>query len=291
MTIARLSRERGVCSSGGGRPMVARLAGVAAVVLLLAVPTAQAATADTATAEASPGPYLVNTPITLTSTTPCTIRCRLIWTELTGTRLGDKIGEGETVQASFSTVGWHTVKLDLSEFCNPTAPASPVCRSSAYVQMFVEAAAAPGTPPSMTATGLDAEATGMLTPVQYAVTATEANGTTEPTTCSPAAGNMFPVGSTQIDCAATAADGKVTQASFDVAVTDTTPPALSVPAALSVAATSPAGAAVSFAASATDLVDGAVAPVCSMPSGMTFPVGSTLVACTATDNHQNTATA
>src|SRR3954466_14963146 len=102
---------------------------------MLVVPGAQAATADIATAEASPGPYLVDTPITLTSTTPCTISCRLIWTELTGTRLGDRIDEGEIVHASFSTVGWHTVKLDLSEFCNPTAPTSPVCHSLAYVQM------------------------------------------------------------------------------------------------------------------------------------------------------------
>src|SRR3954453_14110745 len=98
MTIARLSRERGVCSSGGGRPMVARLAGVAAVVLLLAVPTAQAGTADTATAQASPGPYLVDTPITFfTSATPCTINCRLIWKYLNGTRLGDQLGEGLSV--------------------------------------------------------------------------------------------------------------------------------------------------------------------------------------------------
>src|SRR5947199_10441692 len=103
------------------RRLPRRLAATAAVLALLAVPSASAATTDTATAEASPGPYLVNVPITFTSTTPCTVNCRLIWTYLNGTRLGDKIGEGVSVSMAFPTPGLKTVELDLSELCVGTS--------------------------------------------------------------------------------------------------------------------------------------------------------------------------
>src|SRR4051812_24211392 len=84
---------------------------LAAVSTLLVVPSAQAATTDTATAAASPGPYLVGAPITYTSTTPCTVSCRLIWTYLNGTRLGVKLGEGQSVTTSFSSPGVKSVQL------------------------------------------------------------------------------------------------------------------------------------------------------------------------------------
>ena len=79
-------------------------------------------------------------PITFTSTTPCTVLCRLIWTYLNGTRLGDRIGEGENVQQSFSTPGWKTVQLRLTEFCVGTTRL--VCDSVAYVSVFVDDVAA-----------------------------------------------------------------------------------------------------------------------------------------------------
>jgi hypothetical protein len=50
-----------------------------------------------------------------------------------------------------------------------------------------------------------------------------------------------------------------------------------------------AGTAVNYpAASANDLVDGAVTPHCSPASGSTFTIGTTPVTCTATDAHGNT---
>lgn len=70
---------------------------------------------------------------------------------------------------------------------------------------------------------------------------------------------------------------------------DTTPPAL-VLEDLSVPATSPAGAAVEYFASATDDVDGAVPVSCSPASGSAFPVGPTTVDCSATDTAGNTGT-
>src|SRR5581483_10937458 len=86
-----------------------------------------------------------------------------------------------------------------------------------------------------------------------------------------------------VSCSAQAAGGAATYESFSVVVRDTTPPSLHLPPGITAVADSGGGAAVSFAASATDLVDGTVAPVCEPASGSVFPLGSTQVTCTAKD--------
>jgi hypothetical protein len=58
---------------------------------------------------------------------------------------------------------------------------------------------------------------------------------------------------------------------------------------MTVEATGPAGAVVTYAATATDLVSGAVVPVCSPASGTTFAIATTTVNCTATDARGNSA--
>lgn len=108
-----------------------------------------------------------------------------------------------------------------------------------------------------------------------------------PVSCSPASGTSFPIGVTTVRCTATDIAGNAAQASFSVTVRDTTPPAVVVPADIAVDATGPAGAVVTYAATATDLVDGAVAPTCGPASGSTFPVGDTTVSCSAVDAHGN----
>ena len=70
-------------------------------------------------------------------------------------------------------------------------------------------------------------------------------------------------------------------------VVDHQPPLLTVPASFAVNATGPGGAVVTYTATATDNVDGAVTPVCSKPSGSLFPIGDTVVTCSATDAHHN----
>jgi hypothetical protein len=60
-----------------------RLSALAAVISLFLVAVAHGATTDTASATASPGTYVVNEPITFTSTTPCTVLCSQIWTSWT----------------------------------------------------------------------------------------------------------------------------------------------------------------------------------------------------------------
>ena len=78
-------------------------------------------------------------------------------------------------------------------------------------------------------------------------------------------------------------------ADFALTIVDTTPPALTLPADITSTATSPSGAVVSFAATALDLVDGARPVSCTPSSGSTFAIGSTNVACTASDTRGNTA--
>ena len=267
--------------------MFGKLAAIAAVFALFVVPVARASTTDTATAAASPGPYVVDQPITFTSTTPCTTSCRLIWTYLNGTRLGDKVGEGVSVEQSFSTPGWKTVQLRLTELCVGTTRL--VCDSVAYVSVFVEDVATPidTTPPTISVSGVEAEATGRLTAVQYAVGATDPEGSAVTVSCTPPPGSAFPLGETPIECTATDASGNVATATFTIVVKDTTPPTVRTPTGLAAEATSAGGAVVDFDATATDVVDGNVGPTCSTPSGSTFPLGSTLVTCTATDAHGN----
>ncbi len=71
---------------------------------------------------------------------------------------------------------------------------------------------------------------------------------------------------------------------------DVTDPVITVPADITVSATGPQGAAVSFTATATDNTDGAITPVCVPASGSTFAIGTTAVVCTATDAAGNSAT-
>lgn len=72
-------------------------------------------------------------------------------------------------------------------------------------------------------------------------------------------------------------------------LTDTTAPVLTLPADITAPATGPTGAVVNYSASATDNVDPALPVACLPPSGSTFPVGATIVICSATDTAGNTA--
>ena len=107
---------------------------------------------------------------------------------------------------------------------------------------------------------------------------------------SPASGATFPLGTTTVTGTATDAAGNSSSGSFTVTVQDTTAPALTWPADLTLEATSPAGAVATFAASAHDLVSGTVPVALVPPSGSTFPIGSSTVTVTASDAAGNTAT-
>ncbi len=102
-----------------------------------------------------------------------------------------------------------------------------------------------------------AEATGPGgATVDYVASATDDVDGTVPVTCLPASGSLFPLGDTLVACHAEDAAGNLGEATFHVIVRDTTAPTVTVPADITVDATSTAGAAVTFTASAHDTVDG-----------------------------------
>src|SRR3989449_2167842 len=148
------------------------------------------------------------------------------------------------------------------------------------------------TPPALSLPAdITREATGPFGAiVSFTVSANDLVDGTVPVHCIPLSGSTFSIGTTSVSCSTTDAATNVESGSFDVIVQDTTPPALTLPADMIAEATGPSGASVSFAPSATDLVDGSVAVSCSPASGWTFPLGTTAVLCWATDAHGNTAT-
>src|SRR5207253_8394976 len=143
---------------------------------------------------------------------------------------------------------------------------------------------APADPPTVVLPGsFSVEATGPSgAVVTYSVTVTD-DYPNPGLACSPSSGATFPLGVTTVDCAATDSTAgpvpQTTTGSFDVTVVDTTPPTLNLPGSFAVEATGPGGATVVYSATATDLVDGSIAPSCSASSGSTFPLGTTAVNC------------
>lgn len=148
------------------------------------------------------------------------------------------------------------------------------------------------TPPSLSLPAdLTREATGPGgAMVSYSASASDIVDGSVPVTCTPPSGSTFPLGLNTVSCHATDAAGNTGSDMFSVTVVDTTPPALTLPDDLTREATGAAGAAVTYSATASDTVDGSVAPVCTPASGAVFPLGATPVNCSATDAAGNNAT-
>lgn len=72
---------------------------------------------------------------------------------------------------------------------------------------------------------------------------------------------------------------------------DATPPQIALPADITVEATGPNGAPVTYAGSVVDNLDPSPVLACAPASGSVFPVGTTVVTCTATDHSKNAVTA
>jgi hypothetical protein len=128
----------------------------------------------------------------------------------------------------------------------------------------------------------------------YAVGATDAEDDPDPTpVCTPAVGAFVPLGDTTVECSVTDSAGATTTDTFTLRVVDTTPPTLlDVPAQTSAITGSALGTAVTFPLpTAIDTVDPTPEVSCSPASGSLFPLGATLVSCTAADESGNLASA
>ncbi|WP_330476064.1 HYR domain-containing protein [Terrabacter sp. C0L_2] len=109
------------------------------------------------------------------------------------------------------------------------------------------------------------------------------------TSCSPASGSTFSLGTTTVTCSATDKAGNLGTKTFTVEVQDSTKPIVTVGADQTIEATGPDGATVTFdAATATDDVDGTLSTTCDKASGTVFPLGDTTVTCSAKDKAGNT---
>ena len=166
---------------------------------------------------------------------------------------------------------------------------------------LVVASAGGSAPPVLRVDGATVEATGPAgADATYTVKAFDPNtGAALAVTCDTPPGTTgsgefsvtshYPIGSTTVTCETTAPGNKDVTKSATVTVQDTTAPTVTVPGPVTATTADPAGAVVTYpAATAADVVDGALAATCTPASGSKFPVGSTSVACTATDAHGNT---
>jgi HYR domain-containing protein len=185
-------------------------------------------------------------------------------------------GLGSVTTTATYGVGTHSVNCSGSDGTNVAVPLQVVDT----------------TPPTLTAPSdqtVEATTSGGAV-VTFSASATDIADPSPTVNCTPGSGATFPIGPTAVSCTATDASGNTSSPqTFTVTVTDTTPPTLSLPGPQRLTATSYAGVAYSFTATATDVVDGSVGVNCTPSSGSTFVPGETTVNCTATDSHSNAA--
>ena len=125
--------------------------------------------------------------------------------------------------------------------------------------------------------------------VSFVVSADDAVDGAVEVTCSPASGDIFPHGETEVSCAAHDSAGNEAEGTFSVEVADSTAPVLTAPAALRAEARGPAGAPVAYRALARDRAEATLSVRCSPRTATVFPLGRTEVECTARDRAGNVA--
>jgi len=135
-------------------------------------------------------------------------------------------------------------------------------------------------------------ATNLTTNVTYSPTAKDEFNASVPVSCTPASGSLFPIGTTQVNCSATDVYGNTVHASFNVTENPgTTAPAISGISNITDTTANPSGATETYNPTATDEYGSSVNVSCTPASGFLFPIGTTQVNCSATDDYNNTANA
>jgi Chitobiase/beta-hexosaminidase C-terminal domain/6-bladed beta-propeller/HYR domain/NHL repeat len=127
--------------------------------------------------------------------------------------------------------------------------------------------------------------------VYYTTDGSDPN-TSSPHGTSPVSGiSIDKEGQTKLKFFAINTVGNVGDIQTEIYTIDKSAPVVSVPSDIDVESTSSSGAVVTFIVTAHDNLDGDVTPICTPPSGSTFPIGTTNVICEATDKAENTGTA
>ena len=190
----------------------------------------------------------------------------------------------------FSTPGIFTVMLTVTDSLgsSDTTPDSLVVTVNAPID---------STPPVMSNVPSDLIVEAVIfsgAVVQFTLpTAIDAIDPNPSVSCFPAPGSQFILGVTSVICTASDTSGNTANASFMVTVQDTTLPVIGgMPGSITVEAIDDSGVIVTYSNPvATDSVDGLVLVNCLPLSGSTFPLGVTLVTCTAVDASGNLAAA
>lgn len=175
------------------------------------------------------------------------------------------------------TPGVYTVVLQSKNFNEPVRTFTPI-QFAVEDEIIVV-----GRPPLLSLPeSIFAEATSANgAAVTYTATALNYDDTPIAVTCAPQSGSAFAVGATLVQCSSTNEYGTA-EGNFFVVVTDTTRPVLTLPADIVTE-----DAVVTYTATATDNLDGALTPTCHPASGSTFPAGRTTVQCFVVDAHLN----
>ena len=191
----------------------------------------------------------------------------------------------------------------LPVICAPASGSTFSIGATSVVCSATDTAGNTGTA-SFTVTVHDTTAPAVTVPANFTVEATSPAGATATftasafdivdgplnATCTPGSGSTFPLGTTPVSCSATDAHGNTGSSSFTVTVQDTTAPVYGAAPDVTVNATSPAGATVTYATpAATDAV-GVVSNSCTPASASSFPIGTTTVTCHAADAAGNVGT-
>jgi hypothetical protein len=108
-----------------------------------------------------------------------------------------------------------------------------------------------------------------------------------PVACTPASGSVVALGAHRVVCRAVDAAGNAATEAFTLVGVDTTKPVVTVPSAWKGTALTPVPSA-AIPVTATDSVDGALAPTCSPAR---IPRGTSTITCTATDRAGNVGSA
>ncbi|HYO57962.1 kelch repeat-containing protein [Archangium sp.] len=238
---------------------------------------------DPADGPSCPGTYCVNRPpvarcrsVTVPADSSCTGGCGSVNDGSYDPDTGDTVTCTQSPDCPY-VLGSQRVTLT----CKDSTGLSSSCQATVTVKdMVAPTIVCPAEEPVLECRNGGAQAT--FSPV------VSDNCSSVSTTCSPASGSKFPVGTTATLCTASDQAGNRASCSFNVKVRDSAPPELSCPAALTAECTGNGSATVTLpTATATDVC--ALKNV-SSPSATSFPLGTTPVTYTATDVAGNQAT-